>query len=277
MVAKKAVILSSGGHNGIFIVQELKKHAAELSQVRTYIGTSVGSLICLLLILTRNNVEWTADLFCRFAQVASSSEQLDPRDSIFGKPDIINVEKTFAIFPSHNLISIIQVILSKFGLSWDITLSMFSQYTQSDVYFTATCVETGEAVYFNNKVFPKMKLVDAIYASCAIPFIFQPMLFRDQMYVDGALVDPYPVKFATDTLKIPADEVLGFYLHHLEPVETPTNFVDYGRQILSIILDRGSDKLGGIKVKAAWALDAPAPAVGIGHAHTPAPETSQPK
>ena len=36
-------------------------------------------------------------------------------------------------------------------------------------------------------------VVDAIYASCALPFIFKPLYYNNNMYVDGGLKNEYPL------------------------------------------------------------------------------------
>jgi len=59
------------------------------------------------------------------------------------------------------------------------------------LYLTATDFWTGEQVVFSSG-----SLVDAIRASIAIPYVFEPWRVGDRVYVDGFLSDPMPVGVA---------------------------------------------------------------------------------
>lgn len=59
------------------------------------------------------------------------------------------------------------------------------------LYLTATDFHSGEQA-----VFSKGPLVDAVRASIAIPYIFQPWKIGDRTYVDGFLSDPMPIGVA---------------------------------------------------------------------------------
>jgi NTE family protein len=59
------------------------------------------------------------------------------------------------------------------------------------LFLTATDFFTGEQV-----VFSKGNLIDAIRASIAIPYIFQPWKIGDRTFVDGFLSDPMPIGVA---------------------------------------------------------------------------------
>jgi NTE family protein len=59
------------------------------------------------------------------------------------------------------------------------------------LYLTATDFHTGEQVVFSSG-----KLVDAIRASIAIPYVFRPWPIDGRLCVDGFLTDPMPVGVA---------------------------------------------------------------------------------
>jgi NTE family protein len=84
----------------------------------------------------------------------------------------------------------------------------FGKHTFEDaripLYLTATDFHSGE-----QKVFSSGRIVDAIRASIAIPYVFQPWALDGHLYVDGFLTDPMPVGVA---IKHGADVIvtLGF-------------------------------------------------------------------
>ena len=59
------------------------------------------------------------------------------------------------------------------------------------LFLTATDFHTGEQA-----VFSKGSLVDAVRASIAIPYIFQPWKIGERTFVDGFLSDPMPIGVA---------------------------------------------------------------------------------
>lgn len=73
--------------------------------------------------------------------------------------------------------------------------------TRMPFYVTATDFHTGEQV-----VLSEGRLVDAIRASIAIPFAFQPWRIGDRLLIDGFMSDPLPVGVA---IKEGADVILA--------------------------------------------------------------------
>jgi hypothetical protein len=66
-----------------------------------------------------------------------------------------------------------------------VTLSEFSTSTGVNINIYATNVTTNKYVNFNNKDCPDIKLKDAIKASMSIPFLFQPVVINNDLYIDG--------------------------------------------------------------------------------------------
>jgi predicted acylesterase/phospholipase RssA len=56
----------------------------------------------------------------------------------------------------------------------------------------ATCLETGEAVYFGPDTTPEVSVLDAVRASMAIPFVIRPVSIAGSNYIDGAFTDNTP-------------------------------------------------------------------------------------
>lgn len=63
-------------------------------------------------------------------------------------------------------------------------------------YCNAVRLETGGSVFWGTAGFETIPLVDAVYASCALPGIFEPMERDGYHYMDGGLVDSLPLRFA---------------------------------------------------------------------------------
>jgi NTE family protein len=94
------------------------------------------------------------------------------------------------------------------------------------LYITATDFRTGEQVVLDN-----CRIVDAIRASLAIPFIFKPWKVGDRLLADGFLSDPLPIGVA---IREGADVIIamGFESPYQKRINSAARF---GFQISTIM------------------------------------------
>ena len=62
--------------------------------------------------------------------------------------------------------------------------------------FNATSLITGREVWFGSGRKEDVSLVDAVYASCALPVYFPPMHIGEDVLVDGGVINPLPLSEA---------------------------------------------------------------------------------
>lgn len=63
-------------------------------------------------------------------------------------------------------------------------------------FCNSVCLETGGIVFWGSQGLTDISLVDAIYSSCALPGIFEPLERGGYHYMDGGMVDAMPLRFA---------------------------------------------------------------------------------
>lgn len=76
----------------------------------------------------------------------------------------------------------------------------------------AVDLETGQTVWFGTSGRMDVSLVDAVYASCALPLFYPPAEIGGEYYVDGGVNDALPIKRAAErgaTLIIAIDASAG--------------------------------------------------------------------
>jgi NTE family protein len=68
-------------------------------------------------------------------------------------------------------------------------------YNKTNKYLsiTSVCLDTHEAVYISHETFPDIPVWKAILMSCSIPLIFKPIEWENKLYIDGGLVDNFPL------------------------------------------------------------------------------------
>ena len=61
------------------------------------------------------------------------------------------------------------------------------------IYVSAFCLNTSSTEYFSKDTHPKMKVIDAVCMSMAIPLIFACGRYEGRTYIDGGTHEQYPM------------------------------------------------------------------------------------
>jgi len=136
----------------------------------------------------------------------------------------IDPEESLNIFMKTRLLRFVRPALSGLGIiNIERTREIFTSYFNHehiedlDIPLTicATNFSEGHLVYFN-----KGPLIQAVLASSCIPGIFKPITIDNQMYVDGGVLNNFPVEPLLET----CDYIIGSSCNHLMPVEKISGF-----------------------------------------------------
>ncbi len=90
-------------------------------------------------------------------------------------------------------IKIVYPIFKAHGLKMTMTLKDLYEYSKINVNIYTFNISTFKSEVFNYKTYPDEMVIDVLYASCALPFIFKPVTIGDSIYMDGGLKDEYPL------------------------------------------------------------------------------------
>lgn len=179
------LLLGSGGVKGYLLIGGLSFLAKNgyLKKIKHICGVSVGSIIALLYMTG------------------------------YSPADMINLSLNLDV-PSINLSQILTIatkLLSQ-GYLYDLEPLMtqidkylqehnFTRPTFEDIYnytgikfsVVAYDLTLHKKVYFSHQTHPKMKCLDAIRLSCALPVLFDEQKYDQHCYIDGAFVSPCPL------------------------------------------------------------------------------------
>jgi NTE family protein len=196
-MSKEILILSGGGIKGIAHLGALKilEEKNILKNIKTFVGSSIGSLICCLL-----NVGYNIDELYDFFDL------LDFNVLMNKKFKIKNLITNFG-FDSGKKLNYLILSLFKDKNYDDPTFNDLFIKTKCKLIITTTCVNDKKPVYFSVDNYPNMKISLCLLMSMAIPIYFTPILFENKYYIDGSCIDHYPIDLFEDTTK-----VIGIYL-----------------------------------------------------------------
>jgi predicted acylesterase/phospholipase RssA len=95
------------------------------------------------------------------------------------------------------------------------------------IYVSAYCLNTSTTEYFSRDTHPKMKVIDAVCMSMAVPLIFSCGTYEGRTYVDGGTQEVYPITPFLDKkpheitcVKMKMDKV------YMDEINTPRQFVE---------------------------------------------------
>jgi predicted acylesterase/phospholipase RssA len=166
--------LSGGGLNGLVYLgmfRYLESRGLTPSQFKIY-GTSIGALFGTL---------WAMGFSAEHLIISFSKNQ------IFPSANIENFITNGGLDDGRVLEKVLRnIIREKFDEN--ISLQSFK-----NVYICTTNISTKEIVYLSHEKYPNIPVHLAIRMSCSIPFVFEPVHFENELYLDGATLENIPM------------------------------------------------------------------------------------
>jgi NTE family protein len=184
MEYKIGLVLSGGGVKGVAHIGVLKALAEHGIYPDCISGSSAGAMVGALYASGKSPDE-IFEIFQKSAIFKFSNFAV-------GKPGLIDLEK----FKPY-----------------------FSKYFPEDSYEALKYklfICTTDLIRGRGKIFQKGPLVDTILASSAFPMVFSPYNINGTLYVDGGIVNNFPV----EPLLGKCDYILGVFVNPLKKVTT---------------------------------------------------------
>ena len=185
------LIIGSGGIKGVALIGGLnelfKKYP--LHNIKYLTGCSVGSIICLLLNLSYTIEEINNIIF-------------NINFENFQELKVINLIEKCGFDEGLKFSNFYKALILNKNINPDITFKEL--YDNTNIILTTVAVNTTKGIteYHNYINTPNMSVVLAIRMSTNIPILFSPIIYNNNYYIDGALLDPFPYKYHKNTVKI---------------------------------------------------------------------------
>jgi predicted acylesterase/phospholipase RssA len=198
----KHIVCSGGGLAGFAFYGALKQSHKQglwqLENIQTIYGTSVGTIIAVMLAL---KYDWdTLDDY-----LIKRPWQNVFTFNLYSILDTINKRGMFGI-------EIIQdIFLPLFNgkdIRIDITLIEFYKLTNIEIHMCATDINTFQLIDISHKTHPDWNIIEAIYSSCSVPVLFTPLFKNNECYCDGGVLANYPLEHSIKNGANP-NEILG--------------------------------------------------------------------
>lgn len=194
------LVLSGGSTRGIAHIGCLQalidQKLIDLHKLKGISSVSAGSLLGLLITLG-----FELDTIWTFIQNLDFSKLICP--------DPFLLLSSCGVDDGSKINSFVKDVLEETVGNAEITFQEL--FGLKPIFFTAvgTCLTRKEVVYFNHINTPHMPVHTAIKISMALPGIFCPVIYADEVYVDGALIQNYPFDVFNDDIP----NTIGIMIH----------------------------------------------------------------
>lgn len=198
------LILSGGANNGFAYLGVLhnliEKKIIIKNKIKSIFATSVGTIIAVVLAL-EDEAHFSKDYFIKRPWNRLLNININT---------IIQGIYKGGLFDKSILAQILEPLLSSNDMKIDIDLQSFNELTGFNIYFVTVRYDNFKIELINHNTHPDWKLIDAIYASCCLPLLFEPFEYEGKNYLDGGLLSNYPVDLAYNN-NCDLKKTLGIY------------------------------------------------------------------
>jgi len=202
------MILSGGSIKGFGMLGAIQYLIDQkmIENINTYIGCSVGSMIAYLLIIGFKPNEIISKII--------SEKILDH----FTKINISKLSKGLGCFDWKH---IEDFLLNMTFEKCDEPLTFEDLYNKFGKKLVCSTfnINTDKTEYLSIDTTPKLLCIAAIRMSSNIPFLFKRYMYKSCYYIDGGIVDNFPIKYEILCQDIPEPNIIGINLMKFEPIE----------------------------------------------------------
>jgi len=199
----KNLVISSGGVIILSLLGSLKYLNEQdlLKNIKCYYGVSAGAILCTMVALDYT-IDEIKDFLINFDLL-----------KFVGNYDIINFINNYGFSFGENREIIAQsIIIYKLGEeNKDYTFKQLYDDKNKELNLFATCVEDKTLWEFSHNSNENIPIWKAILASSNIPFIFAPVEIDNNTFIDGAVINEYPINYVPDN---EMNETIGLYYNN---------------------------------------------------------------
>ena len=197
-------LVFSGSGSKIFMHLGFVQYLVEndlFSKVNTFIGTSGGSIVALLLSI-KYDISTLTELFIKLKY-----EQLEKIDS----DSILNFFDTYGVDTGENMERALRIMLKNKIGNTHITFKELYDLTNNSLVVCSTNLQRHQEVYFDYISYPDLDIIEAVLMSISIPLLYTPRKYKGDLYVDGGLLSHYPIEYI-ETENLLKEETLGILI-----------------------------------------------------------------
>ena len=194
----KNLVFSGGGVKGYSFIGCLRalEELKILGNIEAISATSVGALFSILYIIGYDSKE---------LEQIFTNINIDNLQNF----EILNFKNNYGFDNGENMMKFLKVLFIEKGFDINITFLELYQKTKIKFIVTGTNISKQKINYFNYEDNPDMEILMALRITMSIPIIYEYVTYNNNIYVDGGLLDDYPI----DYFRKDANNTIGFLMY----------------------------------------------------------------
>ena len=180
----KNIVFSGGGFKGWAYIGTIRalNELIQFNKIEQIIGVSIGSFFGLMYLL-----QFDSDFLLETIMNIDFKDLYDI--------DIDNIITNQSLFVGTKFIELIKELMS-YKIDPEITFKELRRHSKIVFTVNALNISDSKLEYFNYILTPDIKVVDAIRASCGLPFLFPAYQINGKFYLDGGICNNCPINLS---------------------------------------------------------------------------------
>lgn len=184
------LVLSGGGARG-FSYSGVFKALEDLNilkDINIFVGTSMGSIACFFLI-----IGYTPDEIKEFCLYFDFNKIFSDYDK--------NIIFDYGLNDGEIFCNLLESLLENKNLKKNISFKELYELKKKKLIVNGVCLNNNNIYYFDPESYPDMSIVKAIRISISVPLIFTPVRHDNLLFVDGGLINNFPIDLFNSKLE----------------------------------------------------------------------------
>jgi predicted acylesterase/phospholipase RssA len=169
------LVIGDGGVKGAIMLGALNYYIkiGRLQKIKKLYGCSIGSAIGVILIMNNNDID----------DILQYMFNIDFKE--FNQLNINSLLNDFGLC-GNKIITVLENYIKRYMDPY-MTIAEFDEKFNCNVNLMATSLANRKTVILCSETYGDMPIISAIGASCSIPVLFSPVIFKGDVLVDGAV------------------------------------------------------------------------------------------
>ena len=195
----KALVISGGGYKAVSFLSSLQTiqltYPNWFKPIQYLVGTSSGSMIAALLLIgySLDELLYLLEHF--------------PLRHIW-KPSIYQLQKG-GLNDSQFIEHFMKACFLQKGISPDLTFLQAQQQFHRSLVCSVFNLNLLQTEFLSPDSTPHLSICKAVRMSCCFPAVFTPVYHDGYMYIDGGVLDNFPIRYLLEKKEIPKEKILG--------------------------------------------------------------------
>jgi predicted acylesterase/phospholipase RssA len=199
----KHIVISGGGPTGFGMlggmIELSQAKFYDIDNIKTIYATSVGAILGAIICLKYDWID-IEDYFVKRPWNQAINVDIS---------DYFNINMNNGLLDSSIVFNGFRPLLEAKDLDINITLLQLFEYSKIELHCFATDFNAFKLADISYKTHPDLPFIKAVAMSCSLPILFKPIEYEGKMYIDGGLMDNFPIGECLKDNSCELDEILA--------------------------------------------------------------------